>query len=292
MPGPFTIDCPSYNLAQLATVMESNERDSVAPTGMGSHAWIGFAAVMLVAAVLAWLARRRWPLVTVLLYTCWIVVVFMPLLLFLAVVLGGTGYPELGEIGQTLGEMYRTGWWFWVFCGVMVTSQLLLLTLPIRIVKQRPVPRRTIWSTASSAALFFSLIIAGAICSLGAALLGDEVLDTVAFGPVLAFWLYNWLLWAWIFRGFGRNVDAPSYLQRLTRWIFRGSILELLVAVPSHIIIRHRDVCCAHGLTALGIATGLTVMLISFGPGVYFLYAQRIRRSRGQIQTQAGTAPS
>ena len=60
----------------------------------------------------------------------------------------------------------------------------------------------------------------------------------------------------------------------------RGSILELLIAVPSHIIVRHKDVCCAHAVTAAGIAAGLAVMFFSFGPGIYFLYVERIRKRK------------
>ena len=68
------------------------------------------------------------------------------------------------------------------------------------------------------------------------------------------------------------------------KWLLRGTILELLIAVPSHIIVRHRDFCCAHGITAAGIATGLAVMLISFGPGIYYLYAERIQSKKIEVK--------
>jgi hypothetical protein len=63
-------------------------------------------------------------------------------------------------------------------------------------------------------------------------------------------------------------------------WLLRGSILELLIAVPSHVIVRQRDDCCAPFATFWGIVTGISVMLISFGPGVLFLFAARIRRKQ------------
>ena len=67
-------------------------------------------------------------------------------------------------------------------------------------------------------------------------------------------------------------------LKRATRWLLRGSILELLVAVPSHVIVRRRDDCCAPAGTFWGIATGISVMLLCFGPGVFFLFVERCRR--------------
>jgi hypothetical protein len=67
-------------------------------------------------------------------------------------------------------------------------------------------------------------------------------------------------------------------LKRSLRWLLRGSILELLVAVPSHIIVRRRGDCCAPLGTFWGIATGISVMLLCFGPSVFFLFVERFER--------------
>src|SRR5262249_46691642 len=82
-----------------------------------------------------------------------------------------------------------------------------------------------------------------------------------------------WLVWALVFYHFAKADEAGTLVQRVTRWLLRGSILELLVAVPSHIIARHRQDCCAPLVTFWGIVTGLSVMLLAFGPGVLFLFA-------------------
>jgi hypothetical protein len=87
-----------------------------------------------------------------------------------------------------------------------------------------------------------------------------------------------WLIWALIFRRFAKSDDENSLLKRSTRWLLRGSILELLVAVPSHVIVRRRDDCCAPAGTFWGIATGISVMLLCFGPGVFFLFVERCRK--------------
>ena len=90
--------------------------------------------------------------------------------------------------------------------------------------------------------------------------------------------LIFWLIWTVVFWRFAKTDDPESLLKRLTRWLLRGSILELLVAVPSHVIVRRRDDCCAPAGTFWGIATGISVMLLCFGPGVFFLFVERCKR--------------
>jgi hypothetical protein len=276
VPGPFQVNCLSYDLATLATVVEDDEEkkswfENLEGDPRVLEALIG---VCLGTGIMGWLARRKWPCATVLLYTCWLAAVLAPVLLSLAWM---WGRPEggLSEAVGALSGLYFEGWPFWIFCGVMVVSQILLLAMPIRIVKERPIPRRSIWATAIAAATLFTLVAVGIVLSAGAALWGDESLESLKL-PIL-FILFSWAGWAWVFRGFAHATDPRAYLRRLMKWLLAGSILELLVAVPSHIVVRQKDVCCAHGLTAIGIATGLVVILMSFGPGLYFLYAERIR---------------
>jgi len=90
--------------------------------------------------------------------------------------------------------------------------------------------------------------------------------------------LVFWLIWATVFRRFAQAHDPDALLKRLTRWLLRGSILELLIAVPSHVIVRRRGDCCAPAGTFWGIATGISVMLLCFGPGVFFLFVERFNR--------------
>ena len=87
------------------------------------------------------------------------------------------------------------------------------------------------------------------------------------------------MIWALvIFRRFAKSDEPDALLKRTTRWLLRGSILELIIAVPSHVIVRRRDDCCAPVGTFWGIATGISVMLLCFGPGVFFLFVERCRK--------------
>ena len=84
-----------------------------------------------------------------------------------------------------------------------------------------------------------------------------------------------------------RRAAPLAAARTVARTLFAGSILELLVAVPSHVIVRGRDECCAGIYTTIGLVTGISVMLLSLGPGVYFLYIDRMARIR-QPAPEAG----
>ena len=58
------------------------------------------------------------------------------------------------------------------------------------------------------------------------------------------------------------------------------TVVELLVAVPTHLVVRRRSECCAGIGTAIGIGAGILVMLLAFGPSVGFLYYRRWKQVR------------
>lgn len=89
------------------------------------------------------------------------------------------------------------------------------------------------------------------------------------------------------FRCLARGPVRSDLVRCQCRLWLKGSILELLVAVPTHVVARHRDYCCAGFLTFCGIVFGAAVMLLSSGPGVFFLFVERWKRLHPQIPKKA-----
>jgi len=237
---------------------------------------------------------RHWAYVTAACYAALLVLVTIPLL-----AISGWELPAVQAYQQ---------WGYWLWIAVFVICQFCLLFVPVSIAERRPVRRRHVgFLIGTSSFLLANLLLAG-VMALGAGIFGDDsgrpfewFGDKSSQNPILialakflglpapgsftlgclavfATLATLWAIWFVVFSRFTASHGPESLLNRATRWLVRGSILELLVAVPSHIMVRRRDDCCARVSTFWGIALGISVMLIAFGPSVFFLFAQRIRR--------------
>jgi len=242
---------------------------------------------------------KRWAVLTVLLYALALLLLTVPVIL---VALGywGKNNGNNTTLSDALKIYSFGGYWLWL--AIMVAGQALLLLLPISIAERRLPARRPLKTPVIvSAFLLANLCFAGifsilcaiftdkafgyfdllAIFSTGTNQNGQSNGDNSGWGTLFTMILtvlIFWLVWAFVFGRFAKSDDPGSLLKRLTRWLMRGSILELLVAVPSHVIVRRRDDCCAPIGTFWGIATGISVMLLCFGPGVFFLFVERFQR--------------
>ena len=94
------------------------------------------------------------------------------------------------------------------------------------------------------------------------------------FTTVLGIWIGVWVIWGGVFYQYYR--DSSKALSSLVSWLLKGSILELLIAVPAHVVVRHRHDCSAPFVTGFGIVTGIAIMLLCFGPGVLALYKKKL----------------
>lgn len=254
---------------------------------------------------------KRWAIVTIALYAALLLLLTFPVLL--VGWLKWSGSKNGWQWETTPDEVLNivSTWQYWAWLAVMVAAQTLLLLVPVDVSNRRPTPRRRlIVPMVTTAFLLGNLCLAGILAVL-AAVFGDKVSKVVevpaeftaeaitavpelgnalsglgiAPGSDLFFVLHVgglvllfWLVWGLIFYHFAKVDEAETLVQRATKWLLRGSILELLVAVPSHIILRQREDCCAPIVSFWGIVTGISVMLLSFGPGVLFLFAARLRR--------------
>jgi len=171
--------------------------------------------------------------------------------------------------------------WAWGVAAVFAGAQASLLIVPADLARERPVGRRRLLIPVVTTGLLLCLLMLAAIGSVLAVSCGDD--PDRKIGPKLLPWLplpFLWGVWGWVFRAYFKARDPAALLARLMKGMLRGSVLELLVAVPCHVIVRRRDDCCAPAATFAGIVTGLSLMLMSFGPGVLFLFARRFRDLR------------
>jgi hypothetical protein len=171
----------------------------------------------------------------------------------------------------------------WQFAGLVVlgaTAQFALLRVPVDLSSRRPKSRGPLLATVLSAAFMMGLLgfgLATSVYEAATKSVEDQGL-WIAAGVALA----SWAGWAVHFHRVTRDVEPGAGVARLQRTLKGGSILELLVAVPTHVVARHREYCCAGVMTFFGLSCGVAVMLFAFGPAVYFLFAERWRRLHPQ----------
>ena len=124
--------------------------------------------------------------------------------------------------------------------------------------------------------MLFALLLFAGLSAWGAAAYSDKFLDRFwqSSGEVLLIWVRIWLAWSLVFHMFLRN--SANIAGRAVSWLLKGSVLELLIAVPCHVWVRRRDDCSSPIATSFGIVAGIAVMLLSFGPSVLVLYKKRL----------------
>ena len=173
-------------------------------------------------------------------------------------------------------KLFET-WEYWLWLAVMVVSQFALLIVPVRFASRRPVTKGALWPTLVAGALMIGGLAFGAACALGEFAFHDHGGSWVGWG-VIALGVLFWCIWLLIFFRMSKRGEATDFVTRQCRVLLKGSILELLIAVPTHLVARERNYCCAGFMTFIGLTMGISVMLFSFGPAVFFLYADRWKR--------------
>ncbi len=214
---------------------------------------------------------RKWGIVITAVYA----------LILLAVLIPGTALLSSDKFNgwpaffRGLGETYST-WMVWVPIVILVSGQALLLFLSVDTSQKRLKPRAHILVSCAVGAILTALLTSAVIWSLGFVIRGNDFWDHIFETnlSVLAFWAGLWLLWGILFYLYFRN--SSEWVTRIISWLLKGSVLELLIVVPCHVIVRRRHDCSAPIATSFGIATGIAIMLLSFGPSILLLYKKRL----------------
>ena len=223
---------------------------------------------------------KRWALVVVLLYA----LIFLVLTLPVTIV-----SPYDIWTAENIKEMPKgifISWQFWIGMVLVLLTQIALLVIPVRKAEDRPITKKTLISPILASAFLIGLLAGAIFLAVTETIRGE-------FFPEEEIWLWIagiifiavWIIWGIIFYRWGKKIEPMNLVEKMCRLLFRGSILELLVAVPTHIVARYKNYCCAGFGTFFGITFGLAIMLLSFGPGIFFLYAQRWQKLKRQPQT-------
>lgn len=165
-----------------------------------------------------------------------------------------------------------------VFAVVVFGGGASLLVIPIRAVPD-PHRRQRIWlpligSGMLAAVVFAGFGLAATELAFGSGRSGEPVAVAVLWTIPLV-----WLLWAGVFWFVSRSTDPLTLNGRVYKTLLAGSVLEFLVAVPMHLIVRQRGECCGGVMTAFGIGVGLIVTVIALGPAVFFLCSRRYKQA-------------
>jgi hypothetical protein len=170
--------------------------------------------------------------------------------------------------------------YLWVLPVLLVVTQLCLLVVPVRLGQGRPTSRRWLAWPLLGALLATLVLAAGTYLCIDEALNAGGAMEGLD-GLALLAAACLWLPYALLFGFYTGGREPRTTMQHVVHGLVAGSILELLVAVPTHVLARSRHYCCAGFSTFVGIAAGAAVMLLAFGPAVLWLFARRYRRLKG-----------
>jgi hypothetical protein len=89
-----------------------------------------------------------------------------------------------------------------------------------------------------------------------------------------------WLIWGTIFFLMYKNFERLKILKQSVTILITGSLLQLLITIPAHMIARKRPGCFAGIGTFVGVIAGILVIFWSFGPGIIFLFLREQNKRR------------
>lgn len=221
---------------------------------------------------------RRWGVVVTAFYLAVVLFLLHPLFMGLF----GKEDPLTGITG--LMPVFVTIPLWWILMAILVGGQALLLFLSVDSSWRRLRPRQHVTVTSGLAGALTALLAFAVIWAIAVGIGGENALDW-PYSPfhgkdraveikIAAWWAGLWVFWSAVFYLHYRGTS--DIVSSAVAWLLKGSILELLIAIPAHIIVRQRNDCSAPGVTSWGIVTGIAIMLLCFGPSVLALYKKRL----------------
>ena len=215
---------------------------------------------------------RNWGRVITLVYMALVICLCPGLLVVLAEIRRSGMWTDVREVYFV--------WGAWVAMLPLLLGPLVLFLVPVD-TSARPRKRRHIAYTATAVGLAFAMLAGMAVFNVLLAVPRgmDRLFNADPLGGfgIIGTWVVVWVAWTVALWCLGERMFNPAH--RLYRWLVAGSVLELLIAVPTHVIVRRQSKCTDPLFSAYGVVTGLAILLLSLGPAVLFLYRARMRRA-------------
>lgn len=205
----------------------------------------------------------------------WVYLVFGVYLLLMATITFGPVVVGLfsGDFASLVGTL--------IYATVVMVCGASLVLIPIRAGRDLPNTQRSIWLPLFASATLAMAIFAGFCLAAHEFAFGGKSVqgeDEVAYAMLAALPVV-WIGWCVLFGVMAFQMEPERFASRLYKLILAGSVLELLVAIPMHMVVRQRGYCCAGFGTGMGIGIGLLVMLIALGPAIVFLFYRRYQQA-------------
>ena len=209
------------------------------------------------------------------------------LVLYVAIIIGLLGMAYSGK-SQLLFYEELNGKLFWTIfvLGITLISQILFIFTAGTVNLCQPIRRKRLIFPVIIASLMISVLVLSLFTALRELLINKtEFPDN--------FWLIifglNWIGWSIVFLISYKNIERYKTLKNLINILIGGSLIELLVTIPSHIIVAKRPGCFVGMGTAFGITGGISVMLWAFGPGIILLFLQQKYKAELNSKEEKGT---
>ncbi|MBN1342999.1 MAG: hypothetical protein JXQ73_09990 [Phycisphaerae bacterium] len=166
----------------------------------------------------------------------------------------------------------------WIgFVALSVFVQVFFILAPGRPEYLTPIGPRRLIAPVVIAGLMMAILAFGFYMSLVELIWGEGPNATTD-----RWWLVSliaWVFWGALFYIRGRSRGRHRAMRGMVAWMIGGSLLELLVSVPAHVVVMRRPGCFVMGMSSLvGIAAGIYVMAWAFGPGIALLFWLESRR--------------
>lgn len=197
------------------------------------------------------------------------------LILYIAIVIGILGMTYYD--GETVTEkLFMT---IFLFVATIIAQTVFILSAGT-VNLCTPIRKRRLVIPVIIAAVMMTLLLAGITLALG-----ELIFESPGTWFEYFFWvviIISWLAWSVIFFIWGTKTERYKTFRNFISTILAGSLLTLFISIPSHIIVSKRPGCLVGLSTAIGISSGIFVMLWAFGPGIILLFLLEKRKAELQ----------